>query len=701
MPSQQPAWWPDEERIAAAAVTRLARRHGLAGADELLARSLDPEWFWAAVIEDLGLGFRVPYTEVLDASRGPEWATWFTGGQFALTDNCLRRWAVQQPAGPAVIGVDEAGRETALSWAGLSLLTRQIAAELRRDGVRPGDAVAVLLPMTGVYVATLYACAQLGAMALPLFTGFGADAIAVRLRDAGARAAVTTAGTVRRGQWSPLAAVLAEASGGQDGGSGSGLLRTVLVVGAPAGDQPGSGLPGWRHWQPDPQAADPDGQECPDRPPSPGRPPGPPGQDCPAYPSEQPWLLAYTSGTTGSPKGAVLTQAGLLLGVARDAAYHVDLRCGDVLCWPADPGWIMGPWQVLAAGAVGATLLLLEGLPGYPTPDRLWPLLARHHVAVFGCGPTLARSLAQAGSAPRPGSWPSLRALTSTGEPSDPDSWDYLFRVIGGRRAPVINISGGTEVGGAFLAPLPTKPLKPCSVGGPTLGMDVAIVDSSGQPAGPGVTGELVCRAPWPSMTRGLLGAPERYLDSYWRRWPGTWAHGDWASRDADGAWFVHGRSDETMNLAGKRTGPAEIETVLLGHPQVTEAAAFGVPDQAKGEALWCAVVPAAAGQAASGQDRAAEDLPAELRQLVAARLGAAFRPARVLIVPGLPRTRSGKVMRGLLRNLAAGRGAGDTSAMSQPGLAGQIEDLLHGPGPGPAGERPIAQTGSNPSDRT
>jgi acetyl-CoA synthetase len=391
----------------------------------------------------------------------------------------------------------------------------------------------------------------------------------------------------------------------------------------------------------------------------------------------------------------------------------------------------MGPWQVLAAGAVGATLLLLEGLPGYPTPDRLWTVLTRHHVAVFGCGPTLARSLARAGSAPPPGSWPSLRAFTSTGEPSDPESWDYLFRVIGGRRAPVINISGGTEVGGAFLAPLPVKPLKPCSVGGPTLGMDVDIVDSEGQPAGPGITGELVCRAPWPSMTRGLLGAPGRYLDSYWRRWPGMWAHGDWASRDADGAWFVHGRSDETMNLAGKRTGPAEIETVLLGHPQVAEAAAFGVPDQAKGEALWCAVVPAAAGpgappaaagpgtparddepyrrfrgtddgavagqdragEAAAGHDRAGRELAGELRQLVASRLGAAFRPARVLIVPGLPRTRSGKVMRGLLTGLASGRGAGDSSAMAEPALAGQLEVLLSAS----ADE----QTGSNPSDRT
>jgi acetyl-CoA synthetase len=688
-PGEQAAWWPDEERIAAAAVTRLARRHGLAGADELLARSKDPEWFWDAVVADLGLEFRVPYTAVLDTSRGPEWATWFTGGMFALTDSCLRRWATEQPGEPAVIGVDETGRETIHTWAGLTDLTRQIATELRRDGVRPGDAVAVFLPMTAAYVATLYACAQLGAMALPLFTGFGADAIAVRLRDAGARAAVTTEGTIRRGQWSPLAPVLAAAAA-DPGGDGE-LLRTALVIGPPVGAGAGEASnqpipPGWRHWQPGPH--------------TPGTTTGDDPRG-PAFPSEQPWLLAYTSGTTGSPKGAVLTQAGLLLGVARDAAYHVDLRRGDVLCWPADPGWIMGPWQVLAAGAVGATLLLLEGLPGYPTPDRLWNVLTSHNVAVFGCGPTLARSLAKAGSAPAPGSWPSLRAFTSTGEPSDPDSWDYLFRVIGEGRAPVINISGGTEVGGAFLAPLPTRPLKPCSVGGPTLGMDVGIVDRDGQPAAPGVTGELVCRSPWPSMTRGLLGAPERYLDSYWRRWPGVWAHGDWASRDEDGAWYVHGRSDETMNLAGKRTGPAEIETVLLSDPRVAEAAAFGVPDQAKGEALWCAVVPAAAGQDAAGQARAGRELAGELRQLVAARLGAAFRPGRVLIVPGLPRTRSGKVMRGLLRDLAAGRGAGDTSAMAEPALAGQIEALLPGLAAEPAPEAATRQTGSNPSDRT
>jgi acetyl-CoA synthetase len=316
-------------------------------------------------------------------------------------------------------------------------------------------------------------------------------------------------------------------------------------------------------------------------------------------------------------------------------------------------------------------------------------------VAVFGCGPTLARTLARAGSAPAPGSWPSLRAFTSTGEPSDPESWDYLFRVIGEGRAPVINISGGTEVGGAFLAPLPVVPLKPCSVGGPTLGMDVDIVDAAGQPVGPGVTGELVCRAPWPSMTRGLLHAPERYLDSYWRRWPGLWAHGDWASRDADGAWYVHGRSDETMNLAGKRTGPAEIETVLLSHPQVAEAAAFGVPDPAKGTALWCAVVPVAGASATEAPITGAPaeaGLAGQLRQLVADRLGAAFRPGRVVLVPGLPRTRSGKVMRGLLRGLAAGQPPGDTSAMAEPALAEALQALL---------DTPSSQTGSNPPDRT
>ena len=342
---------------------------------------------------DLGIEFRVPYTAVLDTSRGPEWATWFTGGEFALTDSCLRRWAAERPAEPAVIGVDESGLETALSWAGLSLLTRQIAAELRRDGVRPGDAVAVFLPMTGEYVATLYACAQLGAMALPLFTGFGADAIAAgcatRARGCGHHGRHGPARPVE-----PLAPVLAEASTGASAGGDQ--LRTVLVVGEPGpapASSPAQDRPGWRTWEPDPQAAAPADANGP----------------CPAFPSEQPFLLAYTSGTTGSPKGAVLTQAGLLLGVARDAAYHVDLRRGDVLCWPADPGWIMGPWQIVAAGAVGATLCCSRACPATPPRTGSGRSSTRHHVAVFGCGPTLARSLARAGSAPPPGSWPSLR----------------------------------------------------------------------------------------------------------------------------------------------------------------------------------------------------------------------------------------------------------------------------------------------------
>ena len=354
------------------------------------------------------------------------------------------------------------------------------------------------------------------------------------------------------------------------------------------------------------------------------------------------------------------------------------------MCWPADPGWIMGPWQVLAAGSVGASLVLLEGLPGFPSADRLWRTLAKHRVTVFGCGPTMARSLMRSGSRPEPGSLASLRALTSTGEPSDPQSWEFLFTTLGERRCPVMNISGGTEVGAAFLAPLPVLPLSPCSVGGPALGMDVDIVDGAGNPVGTGVTGELVCRAPWPSMTRGLLGAPERYLENYWRRWPGIWAHGDWASRDADGAWYVHGRSDETMNLAGKRTGPAEVEITLLGHAGVAEAAAFALPDAMKGEALWCAVVPATA-------DLDDLALAGELRDLVASRLGAAFRPARVLLVPGLPRTKSGKVMRGLLRQMASGGQVADTTAMADPGLLGRLDELL-------ATVERNAVTGSNPS---
>jgi acetyl-CoA synthetase len=320
----------------------------------------------------------------------------------------------------------------------------------------------------------------------------------------------------------------------------------------------------------------------------------------------------------------------------------------------------MGPWEIVGALALGATVLLTEGAPTHPTPDRLWEQVARHHVTTLGVSPTLVRALTAAGSRPDRHDRSSLRILASTGEPIDPDSYLWLHREVGEERLPIINISGGTEIGACFLSPHPVAPTRLLSVGGPALGMAVDIVDQAGRAVGAGDLGELVCRQPWPSMTRGIWGDPERYLDAYWRRIPDVWVHGDWASRDDDGYWYLHGRSDDTLNIAGKRIGPAEVESVVAMHADVAECAAVAVPDPVKGESIWVVVVP-------KPSDGELDDLEPQIRSLVREHLGGSFAPARVVVAAALPKTRSAKIVRRAVRAAVTGEDPGDVSTLEDP----------------------------------
>jgi acetyl-CoA synthetase len=384
--------------------------------------------------------------------------------------------------------------------------------------------------------------------------------------------------------------------------------------------------------------------------------------------SEQPYLLTYTSGTTGRPKGIVHVQGGFLVSVAREACYQADAHPEDVIHFATDMGWIMGPWTVVGAGALGSTIVYTEGAPDRPA-DRLWQLIESERVTILGCSPTLIRALIPHGD-PR-ADLASLRALVTTGEPWNPDPYMWLHERVGGGRCPIINLSGGTEVGACFLSPTPATPIKVCSLGGPALGMAVDVVDDEGRSlVGTGQVGELVCRKPGPGMTRGFWRDPERYIDTYWRRFPGVWTHGDWASVDEDGYWFLHGRSDDTLNLAGKRLGPVEIESAVVAHPAVAEAAAVGIPHEVKGEVAWVFCV------ANPGVETEAE-LAAELRDLVATELGNAFRPDRILFVPALPKTRSAKIVRRAVRAAALGEDPGDTSSVENPESLVEIGRVL------------------------
>ncbi len=355
---------------------------------------------------------------------------------------------------------------------------------------------------------------------------------------------------------------------------------------------------------------------------------------------ETPMMIAYTSGTTGTPKGAVHVHGGFLVKIAQEVAHQVDMHPDDRLCWVTDLGWIMGPWEIVGGLAAGGTIVLLEGVPDHPTPDRLWSLIERNKVTILGVSPTLIRALMKHGTEPvRSHDLSCLRILASTGEPWDPESWRWLFHNAGGGRCPIINLSGGTEVGACLLSALPVTPLKPCSLAGPALGMAVDVFDAAGKSLRHGV-GELVCTRPWPAMTRGIWGDPDRYIATYWSRWPDVWVHGDWASIDDDGDWFLHGRSDDTLNVAGKRLGPAEVESILAGHDAVAESAAIGVPDNIKGEVIHCFAV------LRHGQEPA-DSLRSELRERVSHALGKSFAPDQIGFVTELPKTRSGKILAG------------------------------------------------------
>jgi acetyl-CoA synthetase len=616
-------WRPRPEDVAAANVTRFQQAHGLATFDSLVARSIaEPEWFWDAVVEFLDIPFATPYGKVLDVSGGIEWATWFGGGTLNAADVCVDRWASSDPGRTAIVWEGEDGEVRRWSYAELRAEADGLAASLAAAGIGVGDAVGIFMPMLPETVAALLAVMKLGAVFLPLFSGYGPDAIATRLNDASAKALITADGTYRRGKTIDMAAVAASAAA-----SVPTLVTTVVVP----------RLAGGRGW---PVASSPFATRMVD--------------------SEHTLFIAYTSGTTGRPKGTVATHAGFVVKVASEVAFQFDVRAADTLFWFTDMGWIMGPWEVVGTLANGATLALYEGAPDWPSPDRLWAYVERHRVSVLGISPTLVRSLLPHGSEPVTShELSSLRILGSTGEPWNEDPWRWFFSVVGGGRCPIINISGGTEVGACFLSPHPVEPLKPMSLGGPALGMAVDVFDESGHPVREQV-GELVCTKPWPGMTRGLYNDPERYLETYWSMYPGVWRHGDWASIDADGDWFLHGRSDDTIKVAGKRLGPVEVESLLVSHPSVVEAAAIGVPDPVKGEALWAFVV-LAAGVAAS------DALAVELADVVAAGLGKSFRPSAVRFTSALPKTRNAKVLRRAIRAAVVGEDAGDLSSLEDP----------------------------------
>ncbi len=643
-PFGQPiVWRPDPALAAASNLAAFMARHAIPDYDSLQRRAVaEPAWFWAAVLEDLGIEFFQPYTTVLDLSAGIEFPRWCVDGVMNIVHNCLDKWqGTPTEQRIALRWESEEGTTVALTYGELHAAVGRCANALRELGLGPGDAVGFYMPMIPDLAIAILATAKIGGVILPLFSGYGHSAVLARLADGQAKAVFTVDGQWRRGQAVAMKPVVDQCAADLPD------LRHVIVV-RRTGEPPIAWEVGRDHWWDDlvprqsPQAAT-----------------APTGAD-------DLLMLIYTSGTTGKPKGAVHTHCGFPIKAAQDMRHAMDLKPQDTLYWMTDMGWMMGPWELFGVLLNGATMLFYDGGPDYPDVDRVWSLVARHRVTHLGVSPTLIRSLKRMGAEPvRRHDLSSLRMVCSTGSPWDPESWRWLFDTVLEGRKPILNYSGGTEISGGILAGSLFHPLKPCAFGGPVVGMDVDVVDETGKPLR-GAVGELVIRGPWIGMTRGFWRDRARYLETYWRRLPGVWVHGDFAAVDEDGLWYILGRSDDTIKVAGKRLGPAEVEAILNAHPAVTESAAIGVPHPIKDQEVvaFCVLKP---GYGAS------EELRQALVERVTDELGKPLRPREVRFVRALPKTRNAKVMHRIIRAAYLDQPLGDLSSLEDPATVDAI----------------------------
>ena len=646
---------PDEAFVEATNVRAFMREHGIDDYEELVERTTtelpgEPdsgvEWFWDEVVEWLGIEFYEDYDAVRDNSDGPQFTDWYPGGELNLAHNLVDRHArVDNGARNhvATLWEGEDGEVRQVTYHDLARESNRVANALESFGVEVGERVGIYMPMVPEVVSILYGCFKAGAVAVPIFSGFGVDATATRLDDPDCSVLFTADGFYRRGSEIDLKESADEAM------AEAGCVDHAVVY-----DRLGAEVPMTEGR--DVAWSEAVGEASPE-------------YDTKSFPSDQESMLLYSSGTTGKPKGIVHTHAGVQVQCAKEIHFGFDQKPGDRFFWVSDIGWMMGPWTLIGNHTFGGTIFMYEGAPDHPGPDRFFDMIDRHGITQFGVSPTAVRALMRHGDPTEGHDLSSLRILGSTGEPWDEESWHWFYDHVGGGECPIINISGGTEICGCFLMPMPDQPLKPTSLGGPGLGMDIDIVNVRGESvADSGEQGYLVARDSCPSMTKSLWAGDERYLEEYWSTFEDMWNHGDWAQKDEDGFWFLHGRADDALNVAGRKVGPAEVEGALTAHDAVNQAAAVGVPDETTGTAIATFVV------LERGYEPS-DDLREELRAAVGEELGKPFRPRDIRFVPDLPRTQSGKVVRRVIASVHAGQDLGDLSSIENPEAIDAVRD--------------------------
>ncbi len=604
----------------------------------------DPDAFW--VEQAKSLDWFKPFTQVLDWSNEPH-AKWFVGGQLNASYNCLDRHLTPERKDKlAIIWEGEPGDTRTLTYTELHAEVCKFANALKGLGVASGDRVTIYMPMVPEAAIAMLACARIGAMHSVIFGGFSADAVADRNNDAGSKVIITADGGWRRGKVVPLKQNVDDALA-----KSPTVEKCIVLNRCNTSIKMTPGRDVWWHELMANASA-----------------------DCPAekLDSEHPLFILYTSGSTGKPKGVLHTTAGYMLGVSLTHKWVFDIKENDIYWCTADVGWVTGhSYIVYGPLCNGSTVVMYEGAPNHPREDRFWEIIAKYKVSVFYTAPTAIRAFIKWGD-----QWPqghdlsSLRVLGSVGEPINPQAWMWYHSVIGGGRCPIVDTWWQTETGAIMIAPLPgAVPTKPGSATKPLPGIIAEVVDKQGRPVPANMGGFLVVKKPWPSMMRTIYGDDERFKSTYWNHYKGIYFTADGARQDDDGYIWVMGRVDDVLNVSGHRLSTMEVESALVHHGKVAEAAVVGKPDDLKGEGIVCFVT-------LKQGITVAEELKAELKAHVAKEIGALARPDEIRFTEALPKTRSGKIMRRLLRDIAAGKtSTGDTSTLEDFGILAKLRE--------------------------
>lgn len=633
-------WRPAPSDIERAQVTALAKRLGVFDFDALYELSLrEPDIYWREVVRFCGVRWSRDYERYCDLSRGAPFPTWFVGGELNWVDMILENADASDRT--AIVAERETGSTRSVTYRELADEVRGLAAGLLAIGLKRGDRIGLLMENGIEASVSLLAIAYIGAIAVPLFSGFGVAPIVARLQPCGARALIATSGFQRRGRFVSTRETIEAVRAALP------ALERIILKRSPEDPSPPSGGNDVCDWQS--MLA--------------------PASSAPAsarMSPNDPFMVIFTSGTTGKPKGAVHVHGGFPIKLAHDAAVHFNVAPADVFCWPADMGWVAGSLILASALLRGATLVCYDGAPDYPDWSRMARLIERYRVTHFGAAPTMIRGFAANEAVSTSADLSSLKLLITAGESIAPEHFVWFARHFGRGVCPVINYTGGTEVSGGLLASVVVKPIVPGSFNARSPGIAVEVVDPQGRPA-TGVIGELAILAPFVGMTASFWQDDERYLDAYWRTVPGMWIHGDLAMRAKEGHYFLLGRSDDTIKVAGKRVGPAEVEEILVEIEGVVEAAVIGADDPVKGQAIVAFLT--------------CENAPERIRDIAATRiqerLGRPFAPRAVFVVPQLPKTRSSKIMRRVIRSVYSGAPAGDLSSLINPEAIGEIEQIV------------------------